>query len=397
MSKLLPARVAHLRDRLGEAFFADTAPRQKLYLDLARLVEDLERHYASVRLRATQELYSPYDPDCETVPPATVSPSDAVQAERLFESAARAFEAANFEPVSPDVFRESHEVVGLKGAKLDLGLESVERFAVYVRGSGHKALALRPAKNWFRRVELDLPTHVRAAVLVRTKHDPHVQLRLYKDIAQADVHLLLPTVRIRMRTLDKLTLSSSGGAAAISIVKSLALVAAWAAHERPLPVQVLVFCVAVVLLCGIYGGKTVLDYTKIKASYLTLLAEHLHALTLATNRSVLTHLVELVAEEETKEVLVAYSLLAAAGPGGLAPSELGSRAAEWLRKTYACEVAFDVPDALRKLEELALVRTAAGDRRVVVPLEDGVRRLDEAWDDLYTPGAGATAAGHVGI
>jgi hypothetical protein len=272
----------------------------------------------------------------------------------------------------------------------------VERFAVFARGQGAKALALRRAQNWFRRVEVELPTHVRAAIVIRTRHEPHVQLRLFKDVATSDVHLLLPTVRLRMRTLDKLALSSSGGAALISAVKMLLLVAAWASRSGPLPLRLLVVCVAVVLLAGIYGGKTALDYTKIKRSYLALLAEHLHALTLATNRSVLTHLAELAAEEETKEVLLAYALIQAAGAAGLEGPALGDRARAWLRQSYACDVDFDVPDALAKLEELALVRVA-GTARVAVPLEEAVRRLDQTWDDLFTPGQAGSADEHPGI
>ena len=398
MSKFTPARLAHLTDRLAEAFFADTAPRRKLFYDVARLTEDLERHYASVRLRAAEELYSPYDPDCETVPPAQVSPSDEVQCERLFEAVGQAFTAANFERVPRERFQQTAEVVGLEGAKLDLGLDSIERFEVFARGVGQKGLALRRAKSWFRLVDEELPTYVRVAIVIRTRNDPHVELRLWKDIAQSEIHLVLPTVRLRMRTLDKLTLSGSGGAAIISVAKTVALVAAWASHGQPLPVQILILCVAVVLLFAIYGGKTVLDYTKIKASYLTLLAEHLHALTLASNRSVLTHLGELSSEEETKEVLVGYALVAAAGASGLDEEALSDGARVWLREHYATDVAFDVPDALAKLEELALVRKLETGARVAVPLEEAVRRLDQTWDDLYTPGESTSAAaGHVGI
>jgi hypothetical protein len=396
-TRFIPARLCHLTDRLAETFFSDTGPRRKLFYDLARLAEDLERHYASVKLRAAQELYAPYDPDAETVPPATVSPSDAVQSARLFESVREAFERANFERLPRSLFEAPRDVVGLKGARLDLGLDAIESFEVFVRGKGQKALALRPAKNWFRRVEVELPTYVRAAVAIRTRHDPHVTLKLYKDIAEPDVHLVLPTVKLKMRTLDKLTLSGSSGAALISAAKTLVIVGAWASHERPLPVQVLVLCLAVLLLGAVYGGKTVLDYTKIKASYLTLLAEHLHALTLASNRSVLTHLVELSSEEETKEVLVAYALLAVAGNAGLTPEALGARACAWIREHYACEVAFDVPDALAKLDELALARPGQAGARIALPLEEAVRRLDQTWDDLYTPGAPSELTDHVGI
>src|SRR5262249_2981157 len=135
MSKFVPARLAHLTDRLAEAFFADTPGRKKLFYDLSRLAEDLERHFASVHLRAAPELYAPYDPDSETVPPAQVSPSDEVQCGRLFDSVAAAFASANFERLPPESFREApREVVGLEGAKLDLGLDQVERFEVFVRG-----------------------------------------------------------------------------------------------------------------------------------------------------------------------------------------------------------------------------------------------------------------------
>ncbi len=394
MGRVIPAHLASLVEQLGESHFKD-APRRRAWNDLARLASDLERHFAGASREVLSGLYSPLDPDDESVPtepgPAS-SQEDRVRG--LFERISHAFEHANFEPLDEDRFLAARERQKIAGIRRELGLERIDRFAAWWRGEGHKTSAIRFARSLFRVVNVDIPTYSRAAIAYRLKGENRVHMRMYKDLAQEELHLLFPTARLRMRLLDIVKLSTSGSAAGYSAIKLILMSIAWA--EASSSRSFLIF-LAVLVACTMYGGKTWLDYTNIKASYLSIVAEHLHALGVASNGSVVTHVSDLVAEEEAKEVLVAYALLQASGEGGRTPAELRDDARAWIRATYGREVDFDVPDALAKLEERSLVRKLEGSGRVVaLSLDEAVARLAKTWDELR-PTPAAPPAAHESI
>lgn len=386
MSRFIPCRVAHLTGELAESF--DSPAEREAFWALARVVEALQHHYASGRSRLVESLYAPFDPDADTVEPAALAPEEPVA--RLLAALEELLARANFAPVPEErlLDREDREV--LARLNVDADLAGLEELRVFTRGAGTKAITLRPARRLFQLVEREVPTYRRVVIAVRTRDEPWVYLRLFKDVPTCDLELLLPTVRVKMKLFDKLKLSGSGGAAAISAWKLLRLAYLYTpglAKLLAVPFKILLLPV-VVLVGGIYGGKTVLDYSKIRASYVTALAEHLYAITMASNRSVVSRAATMAGEEETKEVLLAYALLARAGEEGLTAAELGARADALIWERYRARITFDVADALAKLDELALLWRKEGDSRLrAVPLAAALRKADAAWDELFEPPA----------
>lgn len=384
MSRFVPSRIPHLIEELATQL---PEGERSNFWALARILEGFYHHGTSAQTRTAESLYSPYDPDGETVPPASPSGQDPLG--RLYDWLAGLFERANFDLVSREVLLTTTDREVLKSFEIDPDLAQIERLAIYTRGRGQKAVRLRRARKWFRLQEVEVPTYSRVAIVVRTKDDPHVLLRLFKDVPQADLELLLPSVRVKMKLLDRLKLSGSGGTAAFSIWKILRLAYAYTptlTKMLTIPFKVLLLPIGLIV-AAFYGGKTALDYGRIKATYVTALAEHLYAITLASNRSLLGRLARMAGEEETKEALIAYWLLLR-HPEGLSPSELRHQAEEWIWDRYRTRVRFDVVDALRKLAELELSlvqEDLAGESLKALPLEEALRRADRAWDDLYSP------------
>jgi hypothetical protein len=376
--RFVPCRTSHLAHELALLFEPDG---QAGFWELARIVEDLYHHYGSVEARVVEGLYAPFDPDVETVPPATAA---GASLPRLQERLEVLLTHANFERAPADVLLSRADREVLARLKLDPDLAALEEIAIYHRGRGQKAVTIRPVRKFFRLEEHEVSTFRRVAVLVRTKADPHVTLKLFKDVPCQDLELLVPTVRVKMRVLDKLKLSGSSGAAVVSAWKLLRALYTYApglAKLLAVPFQALLLPLAV-LITGIYGSKTLLDYSKIRASYITALAEHLYAITMASNAAVLARLASMSGEEDTKEVLIAYAVLARAGTP-ITPAELAGRAEELIWDRYRTRVRFDVQDALHKLDELAIcVRDPTG-RVSAVPLDAALRNLDRAWDEVY--------------
>lgn len=378
MPRFVPCRISHLASELAHGFVpADRAP----FWELVRVVEDLHHHYASVEARLVEALYAPFDPDAETHPPASAAADSLARLQQRLE---RLLARANFERVPTDVLvtRTDREV--LARLKIDPDLDALEELAIYVRGRGQKAVTLRPFRRLFRLEEREVPTYKRVAILVRTRRDPHVTLKLFKDVPLQDLELLVPTVRVKMRLLDKLKLSGSSGAAVVSAWKLLRTLYTYTpglAKLLAVPFQALLLPLAV-LITGIYGSKTLLDYSKIRASYITALAEHLYAITMASNAAVVARLGAMAGDEDTKEVLLAYAVLAGS-PAPLAPDELARRVEELVWDRYRARVDFDVQDALHKLDELAICARAPDGRYTALPIDAALRNLDRAWDEVY--------------
>lgn len=382
LPRFVPCRTTHLVGELARLWREED---RTAFWELARVVENLYHHFASAEARLVEALYAPFDPDTETVP-VEPSPRDDPFG-RLASRLDRLLDRANFERVPHETLVCPADREVLARLKIDPDVDALEQVAVWVRGRGTKAVALRPFRRLFRLVEREVPTYRRVVILVRTRSDPHVVLKLFKDVPEHDLELLLPTVRVKMKLLDKVKLSGSGGAAAVSAWKLLRLVYTHApglAKVLAVPLQALLLPLAV-LVTGVYGGKTLLDYTKIRASYITALAEHLYAITMASNAAVVARLSSMGGEEDTKEVLLAYAVLAAGPPLGLTEAELQARAEAFVWDRYRARPRFDVRDAVAKLDELALCLKDEAGRRVALPLEAALRSADHAWDEQYVP------------
>ena len=382
MPKFVPCRVTHLVQELTDLF---RESEQRRFWDLARVVEDLFHHYGHTSARLVESLYAPFDPDTETVPAPSVPDGEPV--ERLWDRLASLLESANFHRASDTALLTATDREVLAQLQIDADISALEHVAVFHRGQGTKAVQIRAVRQFLRLKELEIPTYRRVAVLVRTTADPHVSLKLFKDVPCEDLELLLPTVRVRMKLFDKLKLSGSGGAAAVSAWKLLRTLYTYTPSvAKLLAVPFKIVLLPLVLLVGaIYGGKTFLDYSKIRASYVTVLAEQLYAITMASNRAVISRAATMAGEEDSKEVLVAYAILHHVGRGGLTRDALQARAEAFVWDRYRARVAFDVEDAERKLDDLGLIERASGGRLVAISLEDALRQVDRAWDEVYTP------------
>jgi Protein of unknown function (DUF3754) len=382
LPRFIPCRTSHLVEELSLLFPDEERPA---FWELARVVEDLYHHYGSSQARVVADLYAPFDPDAETKPQALVRGPDPLG--RLYERLEEAFERANFNKAAREMLLTRGDRDVLLKLKLDPDLESLEQVAVYYRGQGSKAATIRPASNLFRIEEREVSTYRRVAIVVRTVDQPYVLLKMFKDVPRHDLELLLPTVRVKMKLFDKLKLSGSGGAAALSAWKLLRQLYTYTptlAKFLTVPFKMVVLPVMLVV-GGIYGGKTLLDYSKIKASYVTAMAEHLYQITIASNLSVVSRLSAMAGEEDTKEVLVAYAILRSVPRPGLTPEELQARAEAFLWDRYRARIRFDVEDALSKLDDLAITWHApGGERRSSLPIDAALRNLDRSWDEIYS-------------
>ncbi|MDF1663798.1 MAG: DUF3754 domain-containing protein, partial [Planctomycetota bacterium] len=284
--------------------------------------------------------------------------------------------AASFEEIADETFQEAAKKTTTVKVKTDINLHKVERFVLFHRGVGHKASVIRPIQKMFKKIEVEIPTYTRVVIMTRTKDNPHIEIQLYKDVAQEDVELLLPTVDIRMKLLDRLKLSGASGSAFISAIKLLRALVVQIPKFLALPFKIFVLPLIIVITL-VYGGKAFLDYSKIKQQYLEALRENLHSLSLARNIGVIAIGGNMVSQENLKRFIICYSFLLKSNTG-MTSEALNKAVRNYVKKHFVTDINFNVDESLE-------IPSRGPERplRTVAKLKESLWTLDHIWDELY--------------
>ncbi|MGA2033601.1 MAG: DUF3754 domain-containing protein [Thermoguttaceae bacterium] len=367
---------------LAERIFA------RFHVDYHRRAEDLKR------------LLDPLDPDNDMLPGPPLQKADL---ERCRAELCRAFRRllleCNYVELPRRQIVQCIELQNYGGVRVEANLDDYADLAVFYRGLEHQTRGARSWRNPWRKKSQACTVFRRAALLIRTtEHPDHVHLKLFKNIVAEDLEMILPRVRVRMRWVERLKISSG-------VLGSLAT-AAWKAFTAILLEPVLFAIMLGTFLTAVV--RALVNYTTSKHRYLQALSANLYFQNLANNASVLTQLVDSAETEETKEMLLAYFILYVERDRDYTIEALGRRVSRWVAERFGRELDFEVREAVRRLTEkglvaervfeerrrppdpLAGVETAASDPPPrclhvlkVYDLPSALRRLDKAWDGLY--------------
>ena len=224
-------------------------------------------------------------------------------------------------------------------------------------------------------------------------------IKLFQNVPRADLEMLLPTTEVRMRPIDKLIIGVPAvlGGVVMFVTKlasSLGLIALLVAFWLGLrddevrigQAQLVAIAAAVGTLLA-FLWRQWNKFKNRRIQFMKQLSESLYFRNLDNDVGVFHHLLDAVAEEEIKEILLAVHFLldAPATERGL-----DDRIEGWFADHLDCTLDFDVADALAKLIELDLVERRPGeaggeDRFHVVDIDEARRRLDHRWDNLFHP------------
>ena len=76
-----------------------------------------------------------------------------------------------------------------------------------------------------------------------------------------------------------------------------------------------------------------------------------------------------------------YFLLCAENP--LTSQELDERIENWMSEKHNVEIDFEVSDALRKLEELNILKSPEDGKYAVPNINETLKNLDQIWDNYF--------------
>lgn len=318
-------------------------------------------------------------------------------------------EDGNFEPVTQADIDEALVTESLVPLRFSIDLDDYETLTIARRGSHPETVTIEKLKG-LRTIEKTITVDDEVVIhsLVRTQEwfdergiDPAERnlqpgersLKMFKSVPRADLEMLLPSVQVTFRPIDRLVVGVPAVASGIVVLATklaptlgllvlLLLAAIGLRDDTPTIDQA-----ALAVLFGgavTLGGFLFRQYAKFKnrrVEHLKTLTENLYFRTVGDGPGVIHTLFAAAEEQETLEVLIAYRVLA--GAGTMTAKELDGAAEAWLA-AHGMPVDFEVDDALDKLEELDLLERRRVSRKVdVVPLPEALLRLDRRWDDLF--------------
>lgn len=374
------------------------------YLDFWRA----QAHTATLHdMEQTYEAFSP-DSDLLVTRAFTAVEKRAMQS-RLVGQVQNLMEKANYQRIDPSqvqliMTKETHY-----GLDLHVDMNAFEEIMIYFRGKTTRTETRRDRKKlYLKKEQFELPIFSRLFVMFKIKpHErridevmaltscdrkqaekvvakerlilpPQVKsdylyLKLFKNIPQSDIEMIFPNTKIKFRMFDKVKLSATAGgglgagifgaAGKIALISTNPVAAAGAA-----------------IGLGGVAFRQVMSVVNQKNRYMVTMAQNLYFHALADNRGVMTLMADRAAEEEVKEDMLLYALLAKETVTISDIRDIDAAIETYLHNTYDLKVNFDVTDALQRLIADGIVTQRADGRLITMPPKEAATHIDKLWD-----------------
>ncbi len=356
----------------------------------AKVLHHVLRFEGESRGEMLREAYAGFDPD-------PLVPSVGGDLAGFLQSADTMLEEANFRRVTEAELQAAFQEKSLFPLRSEVDLSEYEVLRIYRRGISTRIERIRGWGTLWRWKPRELILYDRLVVVLRLRAEAlagkrttrmegmepgKVYLKSFKNIPTADIEMVLPNARLRLRRIDRLLV---GGPMAAGIgwtlFQSIGILAAVVSGAFALSLDDprLRAVGGVLLVLAGYLWKT---HSKIKTTrlrYLRTLSSGLYFRNLANNASVLDQVLRLASEEEEKEALLAYALLQ---EDPMSAKNLDAAAEAWLRRRTGRVTDFDVADGLACLDALGLAHKRLNRWHAVKPAE-AIRLLDARWDQAF--------------
>jgi len=404
----LPVTISALVDRLtvGSAWPDGEARKAHRFF---RYLEYWRRQKYTARMLELQPSYEPFSPDTDLLVTRKHTESELEQMRARVMSEMHAILAqANYTEVDPSdldiiLTKDSHY-----GLDLHVDLGAFDECLLSYRGATTRRDTRRNWRKFMRREEFDVPIFQRLFVLFKLKpfeervresmvaeklnrreaekilkklrsvlpksiDENCIYMKLFKNIPRNDIEMCFPNTQVRFRMFDKVKLgvTTSGGlgVGAVGAAGKLALVA-----TNP------VAAAGAVAGFGAVAFRQFMNFSNQKQRYMVVMAQNLYFHSMANNRSAMVQLAERAAEEDVKEEMLLYSVLAKETATRSDLDAIDAAIEHYLYETFDVTVDFDLEDALGRLLEDGIVRERDdGTLETLSPFEAS-QHLDSKWD-----------------
>ena len=367
------------------------------------------------------ESYLPFNPDRDISDTALTADAQDGRHKQAFIAALRQMlERANFDEIPRGQLQDIIDEFDPYGLELDVDLSEFDDILVFVRGADKVDVKPDFISRVRGRKPITVAVFVRVFLMFTLKHiedrikavmiaervsetkarkivakqrkmmpadvdDTHIYIKMFKDVPRPDLEIMFPNTRVLLRPADKITIGASAsggiGMGVVSIVTK-----AVAAALSPIGAAL-----AVLGLAGA-ASQQVAQVMNRRARYMLKMTRNLYFQNLSNNQGALAFLTERAEEEDIKEELLLYALLAKTN---VLRSELGEAQTaieEFLAEHFKVRVSFDTEDALERLMATGLVVEHSDGALVAMSPATACERITSLWQD-YLERLGRVSAG----
>jgi hypothetical protein len=406
--RFIPVTTYALIDRLTapQAWPAGKARAARRFF---RYLEYWRRQQHSVGLSNLLQDYESFSPDSDLLITRAFTPEERRTLQRrVVRDVESILTQANYVRIDPSdvemiLTKESHY-----GLDLHVDFTAFEEVLIYYRGASSKRDQRRRLRRFMRKEEFDVPIFQRLFLLFKLKpfetrvrevmaehrlprreaeklvrslramipsevNEDNIYLKLFKNIPRSDIEMVFPNTRVKFRLMDKLRLGvTAGGGLGMGAVGAAGKLAVAASNP-------LVAAGAVLGLGGV-AFRQAMNFLNQRQRYMVVMAQNLYFHAMADNRGVLIKLADRAAEEDVKEEMLLYSVLAKERAKHSDLPAIDAAIEQYLTASFGVQVDFDLEDALSRLIADGIVTEEAdGTLRTLGP-EAAARHLDAKWD-----------------
>jgi hypothetical protein len=290
-------------------------------------------------LREIDQAYEAFSPDTDLLNTRTYSePERAGMQTAILDHMKRLLTHANYFRIDATRVEQILTQDSAYGLDLDVDLSAYDELLIYYRGASTKKELRRVPKKFYRKIEFDVPIYRRLFVLFKMKPvEAHIRdvmaaknidhsqarrfvkkmrkplpdgvstdliyMKMFKNMPRSDIEMIFPNTQVKFRLFDKLKLGVSSGAGlgmgVVGAAGKLALIG-----SNPFA--------AAGAVAGL-GGVAVrqgMAFMNQRQKYMVVMAQNLYFHALADNRGVMIKLADRAAEEDVKEEMLLYGVLA---------------------------------------------------------------------------------------
>ena len=405
--RFLPLTLAALIERLAAAGLwapGEDAEARRLFRFL-----DFWRHQAYVaRLMDLQQAYEPFNPDSESVITRTVSGEARIALQKsLIDQIRSLLTHANFTEVHPSQI-EVLSRGSFYGLDLNLDLSVFDEAAVFYRGSGaHAHIRRNPRRLYLGKEAVEYPVFKRLCVVFKLKpfdvrvaevmaqlkcerrkaerivrklrstlppgtSSDFVYMKLFKNIPHTDLEMVFPNARIKFKTTDKIAFG-------VTASSGLGMGVAGAATKLAIALTPFGMAGAAVVFGGA-AARQVSNFVSKRNKYLMKMAQNLYFHAMADNSGVLTLLADRAAEEDVKEELLLYSVLAKQPANIRDLDEIDAAIERYLKTAFGIDANFDIDEALKRLLDDGIVQQLPDGTLDTLTPKSAAAHIDALWD-----------------
>lgn len=363
----------------------------------------------SAHLIEMGQTYDPFNPDSDLL--ITRRYTDAEKAtlqQRLMEQTTMLLKQANYSQIDPTDMQIILSSDSHYGLDLHVDMSAFDELLIYYRGATKRRLHRRDARRLYLfKEEYDVPIFQRLFVLFKLKpFDKRVEeimreqqcdrktaekivtkargslgseirsdgiyMKLFKNIPRSDIEMCFPNTMVRFRLLDKLQLGvTAGGGLGMGLVTT--------ATKLMVAANPIALAGAVVTLGGL-AFRQGMRFIHKRNEYMVTMAQNLYFHALADNRGVMNVLADRAAEEDIKEEMLLYSVLAKDTVHVNELNDVDIAIEQQLFNTFGLNLNFDLHDALDRLVRDGIVKIGEDGWIRTLPPAEAARHIDGRWD-----------------